>query len=93
MPFTAVAVANAINLPISRRDELVNQNAGTMDLFKFFLKCSEEPLGGGTPLYDDQGRLVGHSSKMGRDSVHKEREQTYLFISVSLHVKFSVQIG
>ena len=73
MPFTTVAVANAINLPISRRDELVNENAGTLDLFKFFFECSDEPLGGGTPLFDDEGRLVGHSSKMGRDSIRKER--------------------
>jgi len=76
MPFASVAVANAINLPISRRDELVNENAGSIDLFKFFLHFSDESQGGGTPLYDDDGHLVGHSSRMGRDSVQKERAQT-----------------
>lgn len=73
MPFTTVALANAINLPISRRDELVSQKTEPKDLFKFFLNISDEPLGGGTPLYDDEGRLIGHSPKMGRDSIRKER--------------------
>jgi len=50
VPFGAVAVANCINLPYMRRDEM---------------------FGKGMPLENDQGELVGHSQKIGKESIAK----------------------
>ena len=49
VPFAAVCVANGINLPYMRRDEIIS----------------------GMPLEDENGNVVGHSPKIGKEAIIK----------------------
>ena len=49
VPFAAVCVANGINLPYMRRDEIIT----------------------GMPLEDENGNVVGHSPKIGKEAIIK----------------------
>jgi len=55
VPFLAVCVANGINLPYMRRNEW----------------CSPLHTGEGIPLMDENGNVVGHSPKIGQESITK----------------------
>lgn len=80
MPFVTVVLANCINLPISRRTELVDaSDSYVSDVQNALSYCwlKQQPVTpintAGIPLYDDAGNLVGLSPEMGRASIQQAR--------------------
>jgi len=77
MPFVTVVLANCINLPVSRRTELVDAHANDWEALSYcWLPTSNQQQRAsintaGIPLYDDGGNLVGLSPEMGRNSIQQ----------------------
>jgi len=77
MPFVTVVFANCINLPVSRRTELVDETANDFEAMSYCWLPLSNPQKvssintAGLPLYDDAGNLVGLSPEMGRTSIQQ----------------------
>ena len=83
MPFVTVVFANCINLPVSRRTELVDETANDFEAMSYCWLPLSNPQKvssintAGLPLYDDAGNLVGLSPEMGRTSIQQARFTLY----------------